>query len=357
MAVKTHTVEVGYDEFCGALAAKDLQPLWTQSGKLMPKQPRPTTVPWLWKWDTIFALAERAGELITVKRGGDRRVLALANPGLDGQPYTSSTLWGAIQYLGPRESAPAHRHTPSAIRFVMQGEGVWTTVNGDSCEMRPGDLVLTPNWAWHDHHNEGDSPMVWFDGLDLPFVGMMEAVFFENHPDLRQPITDHNGSERRYGGRALRTRSIGGPLPHAPLLRYPWAETDRALAETLAAEGGPMVSLEYTNPLDGRPAIPTFSSEMHRLAPGCHTRPHRKVGSSVFVVHHGNGTTIVNGQRFDWSPGDIFVTPSWSIVEHQSAEQADLFSISDRPILQALHLYREAELEEPQEVIATFEPK
>ncbi len=223
--------------------------------------------------------------------------------------------------------------------------------------MRPGDLVLTPNWAWHDHHNEGDSPMVWFDGLDLPFVGMMEAVFFENHPDLRQPITDHNGSERRYGGRALRTRSIGGPLPHSPLLRYPWAETDRALAETLAAEGGPMVSLEYTNPLDGRPAIPTFSSEMHRLAPGGHTRPHRKVGSSVYVVHHGNGTTIVNGQRFDWSPGDIFVTPSWSIVEHQSAEQADLFSISDRPILQALHLYREAELEEPQEVIATFEPK
>lgn len=356
MRAATYTVEVGYDEFCGALAAKDLQPLWTQSSKLMPKQPRPQTVPWLWKWNTLLPLAERAGEIITVKRGGDRRVLALANPGLGGQPYTSSTLWAAIQYLGPQESAPAHRHTPSAIRFVMQGQGVWTTVNGDSCEMRPGDLILTPNWAWHDHHNEGDQPMVWFDGLDLPFVGAMEAVFFENHPDQRQPITGQNESQRRFGGRAMRAHEET-PTAYSPLLRYPWEETDRALADLLASDGGPMVTLEYANPLNGRPAIPTFSSEMHRVASGGKTRPWRKVGSSVYVVYRGNGSTIVNGQRFDWEPGDIFVTPSWAIVEHHASEQADLFSISDRPILEALHLYREAELASPQEVIAVFEAK
>jgi len=185
----------------------------------------------------------------------------------------------------------------------------------------------------------------------------MEAVFFENHPDDRQAITGHNESQRRYGGRAMRVHGTAEALPHSPLLRYPWEETDRALADLLASEGGPMATLEYTNPLDGRPAIPTFSSEMHRLAPGGHTRPRRKVGSSVYVVHHGSGATIVNGQRFDWSPGDIFVTPSWAIVDHQSAEQADLFAISDRPILEALHLYREAELDTPQEVIAVFEPK
>lgn len=352
-----HTVEVGYDEFCGALAAKDLQPLWTQSSRLMPNQPRPQTVPWLWKWSTLLPLAERAGEIITVTRGGDRRVLALANPGLGGQPYTSSTLWAAIQYLGPRESAPAHRHTPSAIRFVMQGRGVWTTVNGDSCEMRPGDLILTPNWAWHDHHNEGDEPMVWFDGLDLPFVGAMEAVFFENLPDERQAITGQNESQRRYGGRAMRARAGADVPPYSPLLRYPWDETDRALTDLLASQGGPMATLEYANPLDGRPAIPTFSSEMHRIAAGGRTRPARKVGSSVFVAYHGTGSTIVNGQRFDWEPGDIFVTPSWSIVEHHADEQADLFAISDRPILEALHLYRETELQSPQAVIATFEPK
>ena len=128
-----NTVEVGYDEFCGALAAHDLQALWSLQRKIMPDTPLPSTRPWLWKWDTIFPLARRAGELITIERGGDRRVLALANPGLNGLPFTSTTLWGAIQYLGPGETAPAHRHTPSAIRFVMTGSGVYTTVDGDAC--------------------------------------------------------------------------------------------------------------------------------------------------------------------------------------------------------------------------------
>src|SRR6266851_3205735 len=115
----THTIEVGYDEFCGALAARDLRPLWKIAKQLMPHVPLPTTQAWLWKWDDVLPLAKRAGELITLERGGDRRVLALANPGLGGLPFTSTTLWGALQYLGPRESAPAHRHTPSAIRFVL----------------------------------------------------------------------------------------------------------------------------------------------------------------------------------------------------------------------------------------------
>ena len=146
MAIKispAYTVEVGYDEFCGALAARDLQPLWKMAKQLMPEVPLPTTRPWLWKWDDILPLAKRAGEIITLDRGGDRRVLAFANPGLKGLPFTSTTLWGAVQYLGPRESAPAHRHSPSAIRFVMTGSGVYTTVNGDAVHMEPGDLILT----------------------------------------------------------------------------------------------------------------------------------------------------------------------------------------------------------------------
>ena len=179
-----HTVEVGYDEFCGALAAHDLQALWSLQRKIMPDVPLPSTLPWLWKWDTVLPLAKRAGEIITIERGGDRRVLALANPGLNGLPFTSTTLWGAIQFLGPGESAPAHRHTPSAIRFVMAGSSVYTTVDGDACEMEAGDLILTPNWKWHDHNNYGDEPMVWFDGLDLPLMVSLESIFFENHPDL-----------------------------------------------------------------------------------------------------------------------------------------------------------------------------
>lgn len=352
------TVEVGYDEFCGALAAKDLRPLWTQAARLMPPQPLPSTRPWLWKWATLLALAERAGELITIDRGGDRRVLALANPGLGGLPYTSSTLWGAIQYLGARETAPAHRHTPSALRFVIEGEGVSTTVEGDALDMSAGDLILTPKWNWHDHTNSSDRPMTWFDGLDLPLVATLEAVFFENHPDRMQPVGGiHNKTERIFGGRG--TQPLGEPevRAHSPLLAYRWKDTDAALNALIESRGGPTASLEFINPSNGRSAMPTLGCEMHRILPGQRTRARRKVGSSIYVVFRGAGCTVIDGQRFDWGPGDIFVTPSWALVDHEATEPADFFAVSDRPVLQALNLFREEIVEGRQEITSTFQPK
>ena len=356
MAIKissSYTVEVGYDEFCGALAARDLQPLWKIAKQLMPDVPLPTTQPWLWKWEDILPLAKRAGEIITLERGGDRRVLAFANPGLRGLPFTSTTLWGAVQYLGPRESAPAHRHTPSAIRFVMTGSGVYTTVNGDAVHMEPGDLILTPIWNWHDHNSTGNEPMVWFDGLDLPLVTALESVFFENHPDLLQPVDGHDRSEQTFVGVGLRELGAVSPPAHSPLLRYRWGETDRALEALHRARGGAMASLEYVNPLTGGPTVATFACEMHRIYPGERTAPRRKTGSSIYVVFRGRGRTAIGGQRFEWAPGDVFVTPSWAPVDHQADEPADLFAISDRPVLQALHLYREETLPAAQPIAGT----
>lgn len=352
----THTVEIGYDEFCGALAAHDLQPLWKIARQLMPEVPLSTTEAWLWKWDHILPLAKRAGELITIERGGDRRVLALANPGLKGLPFTSTTLWGALQYLGPRESAPAHRHTPSAIRFVLSGSGVYTTVNGDACDMEEGDLILTPNWNWHDHNNQSDKPMVWFDGLDLPLLTTLESIFFENHPDQLQPVEGHNRSEQGFAGVGLRELGVCSPVAHSPLLRYRWGETERTLEALHQAHGGPMISLEFVNPLTGSPVVSTFACEMHRVYPGERTITRRKTGSSVYVVFQGKGCSVINGIRFEWGAGDIFVTPSWASVDHESSERADLFAISDRPVLQALHLFREEELAERPEISGTFEP-
>ncbi len=351
-----HTVEVGYDEFCGALAARDLKPLWKIAKQLMPEVPIPSTQAWLWKWDDTLPLAKRAGELITLERGGDRRVLALANPGLKGLPFTSTTLWGALQYLGPRESAPAHRHTPSAIRFVLTGSGVYTTVNGDACQMEPGDLILTPIWNWHDHNNQSDDPMVWFDGLDLPLLTTLESIFFENYPNQLQPVDGHNLSEQGFAGVGLREMGITSPASHSPLLRYRWSETERTLETLRQAHNSPMISLEFVNPLTGTPAVSTFACEMHRIYPGTRTLSKRKTGSSVYVVFQGKGHSIINGVSFEWSPGDIFVTPSWASVDHEVSERADLFAISDRPVLQALHLYREEELPEHQEITGTFIP-
>jgi len=352
------TIEVGYDEFCGALAAKDLQPLWSQAANLLPKEPIPATLPWLWRWSSLLPLAVRAGELITIDRGGERRVLALANPGLKGLPFTSSTLWGAIQYLGPHETAPAHRHTPSAIRFVIDGQGVWTTVNGDATDMTPGDLVLTPSWNWHDHANPTDAAMVWFDGLDLPFMAAVEAVFFENYPELMQAFDGgHNRSELLYGGVATKPLGASAGTRHSPLLLYRYAETSRTLARMQEADPAPMVSLEYINPTTGGPAMPTLGCEMHRLRPNLRTPSARKVGSSVYVAFKGSGATVINGRAFEWERGDVFVTPSWATVDHQAYEPSDLFAVTDRPILEALHIYREEVLAQAQIITGSFQPK
>jgi gentisate 1,2-dioxygenase len=354
---RRETVEVGYDELCGALAARDLQGLWSLQTRLMPELPLPTTRPWLWKWSTLLPLAERAGDVVTIDRGGDRRVLALANPGLGGLPFTSTTLWGAIQFLGPGESAPAHRHSPSAIRFVMQGRGVYTTVNGDACDMEEGDLILTPNWNWHDHNNEGDQPMVWFDGLDLPLVTTLESIFFENHAERNQPVEGRNLSEQRFVAPGLRDASQVSSGRHSPLLRYRWADTDRALTELERTRSGASVAVEYTDPTTGRGAVPTFRCEMQRLRPGLRTETTRRTGSSIVVVFRGAGETVIGGTRFPWQQGDIFVIPSWATVDSEASEPADLFVISDRPVLELLHLYAEEAVAGPQTVTTTFTGK
>ena len=343
------------------LAAARLQPLWTITENLLPPEPHPGAVPWLWPAETMRPLAERAIQLVPVERGGERRVLSLVNPGLDGRPFAAGTLWGAIQCLGPRESAPAHRHTPGAIRFVLEGEGVWTTVDGDACDMAPGDLILTPAWAWHDHVNGGDGAMFWFDGLDLPMIQAMDAVFFEPYPDLQQPIKGrHNTSERAYqaaAGRYTPGQVTDAPEPvSSPLLIYRWADTDAELTRLARETGQGSVSVEFTNPETGTSALPTLACRMHRIAAAQSTLPVRRTGNTVYVVFRGEGYSVMGGRRFDWRTGDMFVTPSWVPVEHHATTPADLFSLGDDPVLRALGIYREEPLPRPQPVTSTFHP-
>jgi gentisate 1,2-dioxygenase len=265
-------------------------------------------------------------------------------------------LWGAVQYLNGHEVAPAHRHTPGAVRFVLEGDGVWTTVDGDACDMHPGDLVLTPSWTWHDHCNDGDRTMIWFDGLDLPLAIALEAVFFEPYPDLSQHVEGrHNRSERRFGGRAMRPLSDPPTAPHSSLLVYRWADTDAALTALVDEDGGPHVALEFVNPATGTSALPTFACEMHRIVPGARTVTRQRVGGAVYVVYRGTGSTVIAGQRFDWTPGDMFVVPSWAPFDHVADDSADLFAITDRPTLAALNLYRERLWETNQDVTSSFD--
>ncbi len=324
-----------------------LMPLWTEIGDLMPTQPRSKALPHTWRWKTLLSLAERAGELVPVGRGGERRVIALANPGLGGAPFATPTLWAAIQYLGPREDAPVHRHTQNAFRFVVEGEGVWTVVDGDPVAMRRGDFLLTPGWQFHGHHNQSDVPMAWIDGLDIPFAHYTDSTFFELGPD---EVSDRgtparSRSEQLWAHPGLTPVSAAGAkTPSSPIAAYRWEHTDRALADqlTLEAAGHPGVlepghaAVRFSNPTTGGDVMPTIRAEFHRLRAGVETATRREVGSSVFQVFDGSGSVQVGDAEWTIAHGDLFVVPSWQPLTVATDDGLDLFRFSDTPIFERL---------------------
>jgi len=175
MAPAATIVQEGLQDFARALEHAHLDAPWL--GPEMEHDPTPKMVPFVWRWADIEPLIMRTGELMTPGRGAERRILRLANPGVPGKTSTH-TLSTAVQLLLPGECAPAHRHSPTAIRFIMQGQGAYTTVEGERCPMEPGDLVLTPSWTWHDHGSEAAEPAVWMDGLDIPLIRSLDSMFF-----------------------------------------------------------------------------------------------------------------------------------------------------------------------------------
>jgi gentisate 1,2-dioxygenase len=335
-------------EFYRELEKHHLVALWTVNKNLLPKEPKSRCVPHLWRWKTMRPLVERGAELTGLSRQAERRVLGFINPGLPDRYGATHTLWAGFQYVLPGEVAPAHRHSPAAIRFVIEGRGAFTTVDGDKCVMERGDLVLTPPWTWHDHGNESNEPILWLDGLDLPMVAEMEGQFYEPFADETQPLGKPVGdSEHRYGIGQLRPTWERWAGPFSPLLNYKWTRTEEALrrlASVVPGGGSPFddVAMEYINPHTGGPIMPTLGCGVQLLRPGVRTKAHRHTGSAVYLAFEGRGSTVIESQRFDWQKGDLFVVPTWAWHEHASADgEAILFSVQDTPIMQALGLYRE----------------
>ncbi|MEU5384124.1 cupin domain-containing protein [Kitasatospora cineracea] len=337
-----------------------LVPLWTEIGDLMPAHPRSHAAPHLWRWQKLRELAARAGELVPVGRGGERRAIALANPALGGRPFATPTLWAAVQYLMPGEDAPEHRHTQHAFRFVVEGEGVWTVVGRDPVAMRRGDFLPQAGWNWHAHHNATSAPMAWIDGLDIPFQYAGETQFFEFGRDeisaAERATPDRSRAERLWGHPGLRPVGARCPGPGSPLLAYRWEHTDRALTDQLALEaegfGGTVepghAAVRFTDPATAGDVLPTLRAEMHRIARGAETAPVRETGSSVYQVFDGSGTVTVGGSTWTVARGDLFTVPSWQPLSIRSEAGAtdsdsgalDLFRFSDAPIFEALHLQR-----------------
>src|SRR5262245_46744017 len=330
--------------FYDQLRSQHVTPAWIAGGVSV--EPRSKAVPYLWRWRDVRPHAMRAAELVGTEQA-ERRVLRLTNPELAGVA-ASHTLVANIQIVMPGEIARAHRHSASALRLIIEGQGGYTVVNGDRIPMYPGDLVLTPNWTWHDHANDTDQPMIWLDGLDTPLVRMLEAGFYEEFGEERQPVgAGADPSVAKYGAGGLRPAWEGATgARYSPLWHYPLAQA-RAALERLAAEtsGSPFdgVILEYTNPVTGGPATPPVACYLPRLPPGQHTQAHRHTCCTNYHVIEGAGHSIVGGQRLDWEDKDVFTIPTWTLHEHVNTgdRPALLFSFTDAPVMKALDLYRE----------------
>ncbi len=337
-------------EFYEQVTRSDLSPLWTQTSNVLTFHPRSKAVPHLWRWEALRALAERAGELVPVGRGGERRALALANPGLGGAPYATPTIWAAIQWLGGGETAPEHRHSQHAFRFVVEGEGVWTVVNGDPVAMRRGDFLLTPGWHFHGHHNDTDAPMAWIDGLDVPLSDYIDVGFFEygseRVTDEASPATSR--AERLWAYPGLRPLTQLEPQVSSPLAAYRWEHTDRALRQQLSLEdeGFPSTiepghaGIRYTNPTTGGDVLPTLRAELHRLRAGTTTTRRHEVGSSVWQVFDGSGTFVLGDERHQVGRGDLVVVPSWVAWSIEADSPLDCFRFSDAPVIERLGFAR-----------------
>ena len=321
-----------------------LSPLWEVLGDLVPQTPRTPCVPALWRYAVVRRYLLEAGSLITAKEA-ERRVLVLENPALRGASSITHTLYAGLQLILPGEVAPSHRHSQSALRFVVEGDGAYTAVDGERTTMHPGDFIITPSWTFHDHGNPGDVPVIWLDGLDIPIVAFVDAGFAERYPDEVQPVVKAEGDAlARYGANLLPVDHVATSLT-TPIFSYPYARTREAL-ERMRRDNRwhPChgLKMQYINPSTGGPAMPTIGAFIQLLPRGFDGRPYRSTDGTVYCVVEGRGRTRIGDSAFDWEPKDVFVVPSWSPVSHEAQDDSVLFSFSDRPMQQALGLWRES---------------
>jgi gentisate 1,2-dioxygenase len=340
MSIETPERQAFYDR----IGRRNLTPLWLSLSHLVTPEPVSGCQPASWTFDEIRSAMIEAGGLITAKEA-ERRVLILENPGLRGQSKITTDLYAGVQLVLPGEVAPAHRHAQSALRFVLEGEGAHTTVDGERTVMHEGDFIITPPMAWHDHGNESGRPIFWLDGLDIPIVQFLDASFAEHHDEDEQPLARPAGDcEARFGSNLL-------PVDHkaaagaSPVFSYPFSRTRDALERMRRT--GPWdpchgLKMRYTNPATGGYPMTTIGTFIQLLPKGFTTAPYRSTDATVFVAVEGRGRTRIGADFVvDWKPRDIFVVPSWKTVVHDVIDDAVLFSFSDRPVQEALLLFRE----------------
>jgi gentisate 1,2-dioxygenase len=318
------------EAYYASLEGEALGALWNVANDIEPWFPQPKSVPTLWPWKRIEPYVRKAATLVSAEKAA-RRVVMLVNPGRKEWSAAAGLLYTGVQIMNPGEFTSAHRHQASALRFIMEGRGAYTVVDGERLELGARDLVLTPNGTWHDHGiDAGGTQCVWQDGLDIPLMNSLDANFYEVHPDVLQrpaPLSRESWSK-----------------PYSPVFKYGWEESYPALKKSSHHSPFDGTVYEYKNPLTGGPIMPTIGAQLQLLGPKEETRAHRHTGSVIYQVAKGRGWSVIAGERFEWEEKDIFALPSWAPHSHangSSTEDAVLFSFNDFPAMKALALYRE----------------
>lgn len=331
------------------LRARNLIPLWTVMRGMLPPEPTPAAVAHLWRYAEVRPELARAAEAITAEQA-ERRVLLFENPSYPRESRITATLHAGIQLLLSGEIAAPHRHAQSALRFILEGEGAFTEVGGERFPMAPGDLILTPAFAWHGHGNGGNQTVAWLDGLDLPIVRLMGTTFAEFKPPIdgipNQPV---GSALARYGSGMLPAESWTAS-PASPRVHYPYKQSRAALASLAAGEAPDPVHgyrLAYAHPQTGGPVMPTMAAYLQLLPAGFSGGFYRSTEAFVFSVAEGAGATTVIGvdgteTRFEWTRNDHFVIPGWLRFRHEAKTESVLFSFSDSPLQKAMGLWRDA---------------
>lgn len=329
-------------DYASRVRENNMHPLWLRTDAFQHFEPAPEEAAH-WAWDKTLAFADEAIAQTNMKQA-ERRVLLLANPAYPGQSKTTPTLQGAIQVLAPGESARPHRHTPGALRFILDDGGeTYSVVDGKECKMQKGDIVMTPSYCWHGHFHKGSKRSIWFDALDAPLMRYLDATFHEPwKEDSVNPLTVNENDFTAVGLSPVVPEEMSAGA--SPRFLYPWAQTLAALRAATPREDG-SAWLRLTNPTGGRTALQLIDCMVIRVT-GTATRGERSTASKICVVGAGSGRTVLGERTLHWSAGDIFTIPHWQWASHQAnpgpdGEEAILFTVSDKAALDRLGLSRE----------------
>ena len=298
-----------------AAGALNFTPGWVPRKKpILWSEPRPDFWPAHWTYENAKAGLDAAGRLIDVSLA-ERRNLVMRNPAPGTNFETTRTLVCAYQMILPGEIAPSHRHSSHALRVIIDGKGSFSIVNGQKMPMETGDVVLTPGWSWHGHGHDGTEPAYWFDGLDVPLTQLLEPMFFQEYPQKYEKV------ER-----------VATSSP----FRFTRDDISRGLdAAKTDTDGfhGPRITL-------AAPDMPPMGLSMERLPSGTRTRRYRTTANTIFHITEGSGETTIGDNRFSWRRGDTVVAPCWHAISHHASSDAQLFTLTDEPLLRFASYYR-----------------